>query len=260
MGVINTSNWLKKDYKDPEKLLMNKGISRKKAEDLYEYLKTFGMYIPSYKTEQQINSLQKREAWRKISVYFKRYRSLWKGPDVPIYIFPVQSSNGIFTGPISKSGVSFKNEIYIFLSDEEDPKEWESLFIHEYHHCTRMNRLEKDPEEYNLLDSIIFEGLAEDAVNQYCGEEYVSRWAKKYSKFLLQKLWNQHIKNELHLRRTETKHDQLLLGKGKYPNLIGYSIGYYIVRKFRESHGLSTIEMLELESASFIKNEKVIEG
>jgi uncharacterized protein YjaZ len=217
------------------------------------------MYTPAGNTEYQINSLKKRDAWKKMNVFYKKYRSLWKGPAIPIYIFPVQTGRGIFSSGIKKSGVSFKDEIYLFLSDEDDLREWEALFVHEYHHCTRMNLLEKNPGSYNLLDSIIFEGLAEDAVKVYCGEKYVSSWATKYSEFLLQKLWNQHIKNELHLRREDSRHDQLLLGRGSYPSLIGYAIGYYIVGKFKASHEMSVQEMMGLDATMFIENEKIME-
>lgn len=256
MGVIETDKWLDDYFKEPEKMLMQKGISRKKAAELYKYLKSFGMYTPSGSTDMQVAAIKKREAWRKINVFYKKYRALWKGPAVPIYIFPVQSTKGLFARSINKSGVSLRNEIYLFLSDEEDTKEWEALFVHEYHHCTRMNKLKKESDEYNLLDSIIFEGLAEDAVMEYIGEEYVSRWAKQYSDRLLQKLWNQHIKNELHIRRKDSKHDELLLGKGNYPNLIGYAVGYYIVRKYRQIRNISSIEMMTLDSAKFIEVER----
>ncbi|WP_409253430.1 DUF2268 domain-containing protein [Bacillus sp. SCS-153A] len=260
MAIVETSHWLDECVEDPEKLLMKKGITKKKAAELYEYLKSFGMYTPAGNMKYQLNSLKKRQAWRKMSVYYKKYRSLWNGPSVPVYIFPVQTSRGLFTSGLKKSGVSFRDEIYLFLSDEDDPKEWEALFLHEYHHCTRMNLLKKSPDQYTLLDSIIFEGLAEDAVKEYCGEPYVSSWAKKYSEFLLQKLWNQHIKNELHLRRKDSKHDQLLLGKGRYPNLIGYAIGYYIVGKFREKHGMNAEEMMGLDAAGFIEDKKILES
>ncbi|WP_421384183.1 DUF2268 domain-containing protein [Bacillus salacetis] len=258
MGIIETSKWLDDYARDPEKMLMKKGMKKREAAELYGYLKSFGMYSPAANTEYEINALKKRDAWRKMNVYYNKYRSLWKGPSVPVYIFPVQSARGIFSSGFKKSGVSFKDEIYLFLSDEEDPREWEAVFVHEYHHCTRMNLLEKNPDQYNLLDSIIFEGLAEDAVKEYCGEEYVSSWAAKYSEFLLRKLWNQHIKNELHLRRKDTKHDQLLLGRGSYPSLIGYAIGYYIVRKFRENHGMTVQEMMGLDSKKFIESDQIM--
>jgi uncharacterized protein YjaZ len=256
MGIIETGSWLEENADNPEKMLMKKGITSKKAADLYGYLKTFGMYAPSGNTKQQVDSLKKRDAWKKMNAYYKKYRTLWKGPSVPVYIFPVQEANGFLTSGLKKSGVSFKDEIYLFLSDEEDFREWEALFVHEYHHCTRMNRLDKSPKQYTLLDSIIFEGLAEDAVREYCGDQYVSVWTKKYSEFLLQKLWNQHIKNELHLKREDARHDQLLLGRGKYPSLIGYAVGYYIVDRYREKHRLTSMEMMQLDANRFIEDEK----
>ncbi|MGM0846855.1 MAG: DUF2268 domain-containing protein [Bacillota bacterium] len=257
MGIIETSKWLDEYAQEPEKLLMKKGITENDSAKLYEYLKSFGMYSPSGYTEQLVTSLKERDAWKVISIFYRKYRSLWRGPSVPVYIFPVQVSRGIFSSGLKKSGVSFRDEIYLFLSEEEDVKEWEALFVHEYHHCKRMNLLKKNPEQYTLLDSIIFEGLAEDAVKEYCGEQYVSGWAKKYSEHLLQKLWNQHIKNELDLRRKDSKHDQLLLGRGRYPTMLGYAIGFYIVEKFREKHGMSSKEMMELDADCFIEDEKL---
>jgi uncharacterized protein YjaZ len=256
MGVIETSKWLDDYAEEPEKLLMKKGITSKEAAELYSYLQSFGMYTPSLYTKQLVLSLKERHAWKKINLFYKKYRALWKGPSIPVYIFPVQASRGIFSSGLKKSGVSFKEEIYLFLSDEEDEKEWEALFVHEYHHCTRMNLLKKNPAEYTLMDSLIFEGLAEDAVKEYCGDHYLSGWTEKYSELLLRKLWNQHIKNELHLRKDDSKHDQLLLGRGKYPSMLGYAIGFYLVGKFRQKNGMSAKQMMILDSNRFIEDEK----
>ncbi|RIW35271.1 hypothetical protein D3H55_07680 [Bacillus salacetis] len=260
MGVIETHSWLEEDAHAPEEMLMKKGLTKRKAAELYGYLKMFGMYSPSANTKKQTASLIKREAWKKMDILYKKYRTLWKGPSVPIYIFPVQESRGFFSNGFKKSGVSFRDEIYLFISDDEDAKEWEALFLHEYHHCTRMNLLEKDPEQYTLLDSIIFEGLAEDAVKEYCGNQYVSDWTKKYSGYLLEKLWNQHFKNQLHLKRQEARHDQLLLGRGRYPALLGYAMGYYIVEKYRKKYGTAAKEMMTLDAAVFIEDEQETES
>ena len=43
-----------------------------------------------------------------------------------------------------KSGIAFKDQIYLFLSPELPDKMIEALVIHEYHHAARMNFYSKE--------------------------------------------------------------------------------------------------------------------
>jgi uncharacterized protein YjaZ len=100
--------------------------------------------------------------------------------------------------------------------------------------------LGKRIEEYSLLDSIIIEGLAEYAVLKYCGREYLADWCRMYKEKELLNFWEKYLKEQLNTKKHERKHDELLYGVGRLPNLLGYAVGYNIVERFYENNNFST--------------------
>jgi uncharacterized protein YjaZ len=254
MGVEDTAGWLKELINEPIKICEKiSNIERKESpEKLYEYLTQFGMYRPNAKLEKLFVDLEKSQIWDKVKRLFQKYKKKWNGPDIPIYIFPIGSSGGIFQSPKTKSGVSFPDKLFLFLSDIEDELEIEALFIHEYHHICRLNGLKKSIDEYTLLDSLVMEGLAEDAVHEILGSKYLAEWSKMLSEENFNFYMKKFLQNNLTLKKSTRKHDQLLFGRGLLPNMLGYTCGYHIVRSFRLKNSYTTKESFALESENFM--------
>jgi uncharacterized protein YjaZ len=210
------------------------------------------MYRPN--TNQQIvfEALETSQTWEKVQRLYQKYKKKWNGPDIPIYIFPIGSGSGLFHSTQTKSGVSFTDKLFLFLSELEDERELEALFVHEYHHICRLNGLKKPIKEYTLLDSLIMEGLAEDAVHEIVGKEYVAKWCKMLSKENFKFYMEKYLQNHLTLKKGTPKHDQLLFGKGLLPNMLGYTCGYHIIRSFRLENSYSTKETFTMESEKFM--------
>jgi uncharacterized protein YjaZ len=256
MGVERTDLWLKESIDDPDHICQKIiGSSDKtEANNLYQYLQTFGMYRPSQKAIQIYKELEKGSCWKKVEKLLVKYKKLWDGPDIPIYIFPLDNKGGLFYQRFSKkSGVSFPDKLFLFLTDLEDEKELEALFVHEYHHICRMQGLKKPIVEYTLLDSIILEGLAEDAVCELVGKEYVANTSKILPHKTFDQYWNNFLKEKLNLKKTESGHDELLFGWGFKPKMLGYTCGFHIVRMFRKEKHFSTKATFKLSSDLFIK-------
>lgn len=212
------------------------------------------MYRPNSQHNKVFEELIQNNIWEKIRVYYQRYRKKWNGPDIPIYIFPIGSGSSLVPDTNQrKSGVSFPDKLFLFLSKIEDEKEIEALFIHEYHHVCRMNGLKKSLKEYTLLDSLIMEGLAEDAVHEHLGEKYVASWNKNLSNNQFQLFWKKYLEKNLTLKKETYKHDQLLFGKGLLPNMLGYTCGYHIVSNFKLTNSYTTKESFFLPSENFVK-------
>jgi uncharacterized protein YjaZ len=254
MGVEDTATWLKESINEPIKICekISNNERKENPEKLYEYLTQFGMYRPNAKQTKIFEALEERQIWDKVKSLFQKYKKMWKGPDIPIYIFPIGNGSGLFQSPQSKSGVSFPDKLFLFLSDFEDERELEALFIHEYHHICRLNGLKKSIDEYTLLDSLIMEGLAEDAVHEILGSKYVAKWSKMLSEKNFKFYMDKYLENHLTIKKGTPKHDQLLFGKGLFPNMLGYTCGYHIVRSFRLKNSYSTRESFVLESEIFI--------
>ncbi|WP_428911377.1 DUF2268 domain-containing protein [Niallia sp. Krafla_26] len=250
MGIERTDKWLDENFDQPIKLIKEQVLSSRVEDErkLYNYLRSFGMYSPNLKSKEIVESLKKHNYWTKASQIFNRYKKGWKGPDIPIYIFPIHE--GIDE---AVSGVSFKNKMFLFLSPLKDIKELESLIVHEYHHVCRLNQGTKVVHEYTVLDSIIMEGFAEFAVTKNCGEKYNAHWIRRFSDDQLEKFYHRFLKEHLRAKRTDKIHDRLIFGKGFYPKLLGYSVGYWLVKKASQKQDFSINETFSIQSEEILK-------
>lgn len=258
MGGVKTDKWLETDFHRPLEICerMRDSFGGDSSNRIYQYLSDFGMYRPNRRTLQSFIELKEKKAWDCLERIFLKYKKKWQGPDVPIYLFP-KHTGGIFSArslSTEKSGVSFDDKVFLFISSLDDEKELEALFVHEYHHVCRLNKLKKKSKDYTLLDSVILEGLAENAVLEMCGEAYVAKWCTQYSPEELSKIWNHEFKDHLQDKKTNRLHDDLLYGFKKYPPLIGYAIGYKIITLYKEKNDLSIEDSFVLPSEKLVKD------
>ncbi|MEH7073718.1 DUF2268 domain-containing protein [Neobacillus drentensis] len=243
MGIIRTDQWLAEELGKPVKICekLEPFFKKQTPKEIYNQLINFGMYRPTRSAKIIFDRLKEQNAWDKVEQIFKQYKEKWKGPDIPVFIFPVAQAGGFFFREGNgKAGVSFPDKMFLFLSNVEDLKEVEALLVHEYHHVCRLTLLNKRMEKYSLLDSIIIEGLAEYAVLKHCGPEYLAPWCRMYSEKELTKFWDKFIKKHLNVRKNERQHDELLYGEGRLPNLLGYAMGYMMVSHFYKWNNYST--------------------
>jgi uncharacterized protein YjaZ len=243
MGIIRTDLWLEEEFERPVKICekLKPHFKGETANKIYNQLVNYGMYRPSRTARSSLTQMLEQKAWDKVETLFNKYKDKWKGPDIPVYLFPVAQLGGFFfRATKSKAGVSFPDKMFLFLSHFDDPKEVEALMVHEYHHVCRLRALNKRMEDYTLLDSIIIEGLAEFAVLKNCGPEYLAGWCRMYREEALFNFWGKYLKKKLDTKKHEKVHDELLYGEGRLPNLLGYAMGFNIVEHFYGYHNYST--------------------
>lgn len=242
MGVVNTDEWLKKET-NPLKICQKLKVYFQGLNefDIHQYLHEFGMYKSVSKS--YIHQMVKRNVWNRVDKFYRKLKEKWDGPDIPIFIFPVNESNGLLSRDFrGRSGVSFPDKLFLFLSSTVGDEELKSVLTHEYHHICRLTKYEKKEENYTLIDTIILEGLAEHAVGEMVGEQALTLWVRKYSPSQLRRWWNLWIKPNQRVTRNDPKYLQLLYGKAFYPQLLGYAVGYHIVRTYHEKHPMSMSE------------------
>ncbi|MFJ7745720.1 DUF2268 domain-containing protein [Peribacillus sp. NPDC097295] len=235
MGVISTNEWMKKDFDRPVKMmerLKEEFDETVEVDMIYRHLQSHGMYLPNQYTKKTLDDLQERSAWAKTQSLFITYKKLWEGPDIPIYIFPLVAS-GRKQSNDSKSGLAFKDKLFLFYDNGISEKEMEAVLIHEYHHVCRLHHLKKSEENYTLLDTMIMEGLAERTVGKYLGSNYLAQWTQLYSEEKLQQFWSSYLIENVNKKRSDPLHDTLLLGKKGYPAMLGYCSGYRLVNRFK---------------------------
>lgn len=212
------------------------------------------MYKPDRRTRKTLGELEAGKFWSATEEIFRKYKRKWKGPDIPVFIFPLDQSNSkLMREGKGKSGLSFIDKMFLFLTPINDEKELEALFVHEYHHVCRMQAQKKNPAEYNLLDSIILEGLAEHAVAENCGEKYTGEWSRRYSTKILAEFWEKELNEKLSIQREDRLHDEILFGLGGRPTLLGYAIGYEIVKQYKQNGYFTEKASFKLPSNEFTK-------
>ncbi|WP_445486679.1 DUF2268 domain-containing protein [Niallia sp. 03133] len=247
---------MEEDFSEPIKICKN---FQSLFEDdhpraIFRYLASYGMYRPSRQTKETFHFLVEKDVWKIVQKLYEKYKNKWHGPEINIYIFPFQPDR---KGKENKSGVSFKDKLFLFVGEIEEDKEIEALFIHEYHHVCRMHYQKKKIEEYTLLDSIVMEGLAEHAVKKYCGKRYNASWCSLYQEEKIKEFWKEDLYENLDVKKNEHLHDVLLFGLGKYPHMMGYCSGYYLVNRFLKQKNFPEKTYFLLKSEIFA-NEIIV--
>jgi uncharacterized protein YjaZ len=257
MGIINTKKWLI-DYGDqPVKLCENLKVYFKdySSKEIYDYLTLFGMYKPSiFHRAQDYEPFINTDYWSIIRKQYTNLKKKWEGPDVSIFIFPVnQRQKEIMREYNGKSGLAFSDKLFLFLAPEVDKNEIRALLTHEYHHVCRLNHMNKKEKDITLLDSIILEGLAEHSVRSHCGMEYNANWTKYYSNEQLKKWWKEIVYPNRDVQKHEHSYQEILYGlKGK-PKMLGYCVGYYLVDLCLNS------EKFTLKTLEKLPSKKIVE-
>jgi len=160
---------------------------------------------------------------------------------VHIFIFPTFSKFVKERMSGTTGYTPWKNTILVFVNPLN--QRWEKALVgtvsHEFNHSVflRYNKCG------SLLDSMIFEGLAENFREQIVGGERAP-WAKVFdqnqSKDLLMEMKSENI-----LQSTNKKiYRAVFFGNRKYAAWTGYTIGYFIVASFL--HHYSTLPWKEI--------------
>jgi len=255
MGVIQTNQWLDNDFNDILAICRRLKESFQGADEneIFHFLSKKGLYKPTFFSKIEYHKLKKLKVWDKIQYYYRLYKKKWDGPNIPIYIFPIHHS---YNQILQKTGITFHDKIILFLSPLEDEREYEAIFVHEYHHATRLNKMKKPLSDYTFLDSMVMEGLAENAVEEYCGSKYLAKWCLYYSGKTIEKYWDLYLLNNLNIKLDHPLHDALLYGKRHFPKMVGYAAGYYLIYQYKQRNHFSTIAFLDTPSETFLLDKK----
>ncbi|MFC4320662.1 DUF2268 domain-containing protein [Litchfieldia salsa] len=257
MTLVNTKRWLENHYDDPiticEKIrayFKNEGVT---ASEIYDFLSMNGMYKPEKNKTDHLNAFINCEFWEIVSKERKALKKEWDVPNIPIFILPSDRRNKMITKDYNgKSGIAFSDKLFLFLSDTNSAKEVKAVFTHEYNHVYRLSKNKKNERKYHLLDTIILEGLAENAVLERLGETEMANWTTYYSTKQLERFWIKLILPNINLTQEDHLYHRLLYGIGHYPKMLGYCVGYHLVNQYLRNNDLKVSDIIELPSEEFI--------
>jgi len=261
MSVIQTNKWLLEYYEEPIKLCekLTGMFDNIAASHIYHYLIQHGMYQrPTKQGMKQVKQLINHEVWEVVKKEERKLKALWDGPNIPIFIFPSESTSRQMKRDYNgKSGLTFKDKLFLFVSEENTEKEIRALFTHEYNHACRLSKINKQMKDFVLLDTIIMEGLAENAVKERIGKDYLALWTTYYSDKQLEEIWKSIIIPHQEMPAYRRKHHDILYGFKLYPKMAGYCAGYYLVQRYLEQNSsLSSKELLSMPSTRIAEIEE----
>ncbi|WP_156291659.1 DUF2268 domain-containing protein [Oceanobacillus salinisoli] len=250
MSVIHTDKWLNKWYYNPVQLCerLEKYFPDVLATDIHHYLSLNGMYRrPNRNGESFIENV--RDKFKIVEQEHQYLKNKWNGPDIPIFIFPSDPTNRKIIREFNgKSGLAFKDKLFLFISDHNTKDEIRALFTHEYNHVCRLAHSQKIEGNFTLLDTIVLEGLAENAVHERLGKKHLAAWTSYYSIPKLKMLWEDIVKPNKDVSINSRKHNQILYGLQLYPKMTGYAVGFYIVETYLKEHHLEVKNLLKMDS------------
>jgi uncharacterized protein YjaZ len=256
MNVVRTDNWIVESSGDPSLVCkhLTEFFPSASAEEIHHHLTKFGMYVSVKQGRKLVPKLVVNNVWEIVEDELEHLQEEWKGPSIPVFIFPSNSDNEELLREFNgKSGLSYVDKLFLFVSPANSETEIRALVTHEYNHVCRLNKFPKQEQEYTLLDTIILEGLAEMAVEESFGKTYTSLWTSLYSEKQVVKLWNDYILPNRHYSIASRVHEEILYGLGDYPHMAGYCVGYDVVRNFLRYSGLQVRDLVALPSTEIAR-------
>ncbi|MEX0931160.1 MAG: DUF2268 domain-containing putative Zn-dependent protease [Candidatus Paceibacterota bacterium] len=168
-----------------------------------------------------------------------------------IFVHPYLTTedNKVFEGVMAIAIYSCVFHLFVNLN-EYSKKSIENTVAHELNHTIYYYNHYNDFNNYTLLDEILLEGLAENFREQYFDPE-VSKWAGALNKDTAFDILRES-KNILESRDQKVI-KEFLFGNDKYEKWTGYSLGYWLVKKFIKSNpNLSWDEIMKIDSQKFL--------
>ncbi|MDG5789146.1 DUF2268 domain-containing putative Zn-dependent protease [Evansella sp. AB-P1] len=265
MPFINTRVWLKHLFDKVEggRLMdvppfnkMMHHFPEWTEEEWLHFLYRQGMLHVNLETKEQWIRWQKKGQSKGVQEYFEELQLEFKGPDVDIFLFPIDwNNNWLMKGMKGKNGITFPEFILLFIKDKLPIKEKKALLLHEYHHACRLFHQDVNEKNVTLLESIIMEGLAEWEVEKRLGNNYVAPWMTLYSEELLINWWKRGIGDRKMLQGRKKHVPYLYGGTNGYPKWIGYSIGFHMVKSYMANYKkISSLQLLKTEPTVIFQN------
>jgi uncharacterized protein YjaZ len=270
MGVVRTDKWLKRyvvqwpkaqvageKFELQQKLiisLLKDAFHTDHLDELQQQLLGQGLFLPTDDIEPSYRALQDRAIWHLVHKQYTELREKWKGPNVPIYLFPVNTANPTIREQLGmKMGVSYRDKIVLFIGEMTSDQDVQALVTHEYHHCCRLTQLKLYEGTMTLLESMVMEGLAEKAVAEEVGRDALAIWTSRYDKADLHSLWALLLEQRM-MKGRDRHYPYLFGGVGGIPEWAGYYLGYRIVdQAMKNDPTLTTTSMMKMEAEEILQ-------
>jgi len=220
---------------------------------LQSLLISHGLFQAEKTTKKTLIDWVNQEQWTLINNQFKSLMKEWNGPDVAIFILPVDFSNHVIQKSFhGVTGVSFADNIILFINHRIQDLYIKALLAHEYSHTIRLRNLHNQQDLISLKDTIILEGIAEVITQRKYGVSFLSK--DKVNEETIKKSYLQWIKPHLSIRSNHPLHSFIMYGGDQLEQRIGYQVGTYIVKSWLKMHPVNLVTLFREPTESFFKS------
>jgi uncharacterized protein YjaZ len=255
MGIVETNKWFEQRANDHAHLFekLRSFSAGSDPVDFYLHLVKYGMHRRMDGVEEIVKQMKEKKIWEMVGRDFQQLKQKWNGPDVPILIFPADWTNAKLHREFNgKSGLAFKDKLFLFLLPHHTKEEIGAVLTHEYNHVCRLHYDPKDEKDYTIIDSIVLEGLAENAVYERFGERHVAKWTTYYNETQLRSFWQKWIVPNKKVKKDHPLYRSLMYGSFFYPKMLGYAVGYAIVKERLKEKKMN--ELFTMKSEEICEN------
>jgi len=229
--INNKEEFMKKITEDAEKTNSEGFSGFKDKEGFKSHLESWVLGGSLTNEKYVLDKIPINKCLELIKEVFEKIQGVLDRREIHIYLFPTLSRFTIEKMGGSGGVLIWKNIIYI---DVFPKKGWEKSFknsiTHEVAHALSPFF---DVNKMSIGEGLVFDGIAENFKEKFIDRKksnWVSVLSEEDSKKLLEE-----IKPKLNEKDYEL-YNELFFGTGKYPLWAGYSLGYYIVKKYLKKH------------------------
>ncbi len=183
-----------------------------------------------------VSDKQCRDSKKIINSAIRRCHERLPHPELPVFVlvfpwFPGKTDSKLFEGVMGMA--PYVQTIHLYIQPAGfTMQSLEQAVVHEYSHL--LFYYHNPQERYTLGETLVFEGIAEVFREEIVGGD-PAPWSVALTQREAMKQFTP-LKERLH-EKDEVLQQEVLYGDGEYKRWTGYSIGYYIVKTFREEHG-----------------------
>jgi uncharacterized protein YjaZ len=224
--------------------------------------KNFLKELPNYignniSTYKNLSAIQKKIIKKNITTAIKKSNKILPHPDLPIFIFVYpwltnQKNNILFQG-VNAFASYYTIHLFININNYKKDSlqqtlahEWNHLVFYRYH-----------PErKYTLYTYIVMEGLAEVFREEVMGGR-ISPWVSALTKKEARKKLKSFSLKLLSQKGMKI-YREVFFGSKKYKRWTGYSIGYWLIKKFRIMNpNINWEEIIKIKPEHILKSIKI---
>jgi uncharacterized protein YjaZ len=269
MGVVRTDKWLyhynnkwNKAKTIEEKVECQRDLiieplceifSTNDVLGLHQYLIQMGLFLPDQSINLEYEKWSETLPWFIIQKQFLKLQHKWNGPDIKIYILPMNDHDQFLKKELGgKTGLSLESGIVLFINSSTTKEDLLALITHEYHHICRLQTMNQAEEAVTFLESMVMEGLAEFAVREELGVGACASWTTRYDHVWTNQWFERWIRPNLQ-KKGRKNYLPLLYGNKELgiPLWLGYYTGYKIIESATNESD-TTLRLLPLSADTFL--------